>query len=80
MPIAKKKEKRGATSSTVFPAFYAARIYSRPSARVKASSSLLSAPASCMWYPDIEIELNFGMFFEVKAKISLMIFIEGSGG
>ena len=28
---------------------------------MKASSSLASAPASCMWYPETEIELNLGM-------------------
>ena len=34
-------------------------MYSIPSAKVKASSSLESAPASCMWYPEILIELNY---------------------
>ena len=38
------------------------------------------APASCMWYPEMEIELNRGIFWLVNAKMSLMIRIEGSGG
>jgi hypothetical protein len=33
-----------------------------------------------MWYPEIEIELNFGMFFEVNSKMSAIIFIDGFGG
>ena len=36
--------------------------YSNPSAMVKASSRMVSAPASCMWYPEMEMELNLGMF------------------
>lgn len=48
IPIAKKNENLGATSSTFNPAFSAALIYSRPSAKVNANSSLLSAPASYM--------------------------------
>ena len=43
----------------------AVRTYSRPSASVNASSSFASAPASCMWYPDTEIELNLGMCSDV---------------
>jgi len=38
------------------------------------------APASCMWYPEIEIELNRGIRRLEKAKMSLMIRIDGSGG
>mmetsp|Transcript_32342 Transcript_32342/g.70869 ORF Transcript_32342/g.70869 Transcript_32342/m.70869 type:complete len:246 (-) Transcript_32342:928-1665(-) len=46
----KKKEMRGAMSSTpTTPVASAARTYSIPSASVNASSSLASAPASCMW-------------------------------
>ena len=41
------------------------RTYSSPSANVKASSCTHVAPASCMWYPEIEIELNWGMFLAV---------------
>lgn len=36
-------------------------MYWSPSAKVKAISRTASAPASCMWYPEIEMELNFGM-------------------
>ena len=49
MPMAKKNDRRGATSSTAKPASAAQRTYSRPSATVKASSSIGVAPASCMW-------------------------------
>lgn len=49
IPTPKKKERRGATASTGTPRAVAARRYSRPSARVKASSVTASAPASCMW-------------------------------
>ena len=38
------------------------------------------APASWMWYPLMEIELNRGMCSLVWAKMSLMIRIDGSGG
>lgn len=38
------------------------------------------APASWMWYPEIEIELNFGILSLVYAKMSEMIRIEGPGG
>ena len=40
-------------------------IYSKPSATVNASSNTLLAPASCIWYPEIEIELYLGIFCEV---------------
>ena len=43
----------------------AARTYSLPSAMVKASSCSAVAPASCMWYPEIEIEFHFGMWSDV---------------
>ncbi len=49
MPIAQKKDSRGANWSIESPFESAARTYSRPSARVKASSSVVVAPASCMW-------------------------------
>jgi len=78
--MAKKKLKRGATLSTSRPAATAVRTYSMPSARVKASSSLLSAPASCMWYPEIEMLLYLGMCSEVYPKISEIIRMLGAGG
>ena len=55
----------GAIWSTLSPASFAQRTYSSPSAIVKASSSTASAPASCMWYPEMEIELYFGMLAAV---------------
>ncbi len=48
MPRQKKNERRGANSSIFKPLPKAARTYSRPSARVKASSCTQVAPASCM--------------------------------
>ena len=78
--MAKKKENRGATSSTVRPAASPHRMYSRPSAIVKASSSSGVAPASCMWYPEMEMELNLGISAEVKAMMSPIRRMLGSGG
>ena len=49
MPMPKKNESRGAKASTSSPPRIAARTYSMPSARVKASSCTAVAPASCMW-------------------------------
>src|SRR6056297_193068 len=80
MPMPKKKERRGANLSTSKPACWAARMYSIPSAMVKASSSLASAPASCMWYPEMEIELYFGMKSVVYPKMSEMMRMEGVVG
>ena len=48
MPMPKKNDSRGANSSIFRPRDSAARTYSRPSARVKASSCTEVAPASCM--------------------------------
>ena len=61
MPMPKKKLNRGANASMSRPAFIPVRRYSRPSASVYASSRSAVAPASWMWYPEMEIELNFGM-------------------
>ena len=49
MPMAKKKLRRPAKSSTSMPEAIAAFTYSLPSASVKASSCTRFAPASCMW-------------------------------
>ena len=38
------------------------------------------APASCMWYPEIEMELNLGIFLAQYAKTSPIMRIEGPGG
>ena len=80
IPIAQKKLNRGANASMSSPAATPARRYSSPSARVYASSRSAVAPASWMWYPEIEIELNFGIFAAVKEKMSEMIRIDGAGG
>ena len=80
MPAAQKKLNRGAKSSIARPARIPVRTYSMPSARVYASSSSGVAPASCMWYPLMEMELNRGMWRDVQPKMSAMIRIEGSGG
>ncbi len=80
MPIAQKNDRRGANSSTARPLASAVRTYSWPSASVNASSSAWLAPASCMWYPEIEIELNLGIFCAVYSMMSPMMRIEGSGG
>lgn len=45
----KKKDRRGAKSSTSMPAATAVRTYSMPSARVNAISCAGEAPASAMW-------------------------------
>ena len=80
IPIAQKKESLGANISISIPAAIPVLIYSKPSAKVYANSISQVAPASCIWYPEIEIELNLGMYFELYSKISLMIFIDGEGG
>jgi hypothetical protein len=48
----KKNDSLGATVSTESPALTAAARYCRPSAIVRPNSSIESAPASWMWYPD----------------------------
>ena len=48
MPVAQKNESRPANLSISWPVFSAARTYSMPSARVKATSCTALAPASCM--------------------------------
>ena len=80
MPMAQKNDRRGAKSSTASPLASAVRTYSRPSASVKASSSAWFAPASCMWYPEMEIELNLGIFCAVNSMMSPMMRIDGAGG
>ena len=80
MPIPKKKDRRGANSSMSKPRSIAARAYSIPSASVKPSSCTAVAPASCMWYPEIEIELNRGMRRVVYSMMSVTIRRLGAGG
>src|SRR3984957_12236662 len=80
IPIAQKNESRGAKESMSSPEPRPARRYSTPSARVYASSRSAVAPASWMWWPEIEIELNCGIRREVNPKMSEMIRIDGPGG
>ncbi len=80
IPIPQKNDNRGANLSTGMPASMPARRYSIPSASVYASSISAVAPASCIWYPEMEIELNLGIFCEVNSKMSAIIFMENSGG
>ena len=49
MPMQKKNDRRGANLSISMPVASAARTYSTPSAKVKATSWTRLAPASCMW-------------------------------
>jgi len=60
----KKNENLGAQSSTLNPAFIDALTYYNPSANVKANYNFESAPAYWIWYPEIEIGLNLGIFLE----------------
>ena len=62
LPTPQKKLRRGANASMSMPALTPVRRYSSPSASVYASSRSAVAPASCMWYPEIEMQLNLGMF------------------
>ena len=80
IPMQKKNERRPANSSMARPVSFAARMYSSPSASVNANSCTHVAPASCMWYPEIEIELNCGMFLAVYPMMSATMRIDGAGG
>ena len=55
-------------------------MYSKPSARVYANSMSAVAPASCMWYPEMLMLLNFGIRLDEYLKISDTILMEGDGG
>ena len=61
MPLAQKKLRRGAKASTSRPASTPVFTYSKPSAKVYANSISCVAPASCMWYPLMLMELKRGM-------------------
>ncbi len=56
----KKNESRGAMSSTSSPAATAARTYSLALAIVNATSCAGVAPASAMWYPEMEMVFQRG--------------------
>ena len=57
----KKNESRGAKSSTARPEASAARTYSLALASVNAISCTGVAPASAMWYPEMEIVFHRGI-------------------
>ena len=56
----KKNDRRSPNASGESPAATAASQYAMPFASVKASSCAALAPASRMWYPEIEIVLKLG--------------------
>ncbi len=58
---AKKKDTRGANSSSAKPASSAACTYAIAFASVNATSCTAVAPASRMWYPLIEIVFHLGI-------------------
>src|SRR5262249_47451767 len=76
----KKKERRGANSSTGRPASIPYCTYSTPSRSVNASSWSAVEPASRMWYPEIEIVFQRGTCFAQNANWSVTSRIEGRGG
>ncbi len=76
----KKKLKRGAKSSTSSPRATACSTYVRPSFRVNASSCAAVAPASRMWYPEIETGCQRGIAVEHHSIMSPTRRIAGSIG
>jgi hypothetical protein len=76
----KKKESRGANSSTASPEASAARTYSLAFASVKAISCTGVAPASAMWYPEMEMVFQRGISRRQYAKVSATSRSEGCGG
>src|SRR5437764_12015111 len=76
----KKNDRRGAKSSTARPAPSAARTYSFALASVNAISCAGVAPASAMWYPEIEIGCQRGISWRQEAKVAATSRSDGSGG
>jgi hypothetical protein len=76
----KKKEIRGAKSSTSSPASIPYCTYSMPSRRVNASSCSAVEPASRMWYPLTETVFHRGTSFAQNVKTSVMSRIDSRGG
>ena len=76
----KKKDRRGANSSTSSPRSSAASTYANPSASVNASSCAAVEPASRMWYPEIEIGCIRGSSRVQNSIMSTTSRIDGSGG
>ena len=76
----KKKDSRGANSSTASPAAVPASTCANPFASVNASSWAAVLPASRMWYPDTEIGCQRGISAVQKRIVSATIRIDGRGG
>ena len=76
----KKNESRAPKSSGDKPASTAALQYAIPFASVKASSCVADAPASRMWYPEIEIVFHLGIRSAQYANRSVVSRIDGLGG
>ena len=76
----KKKLSRGAKSSTAMPRSMQCRTYSKPSARVNASSCTALLPASRMWYPLMLMGLNRGMWLVANSTVSTTRRMDGCGG
>jgi hypothetical protein len=76
----KKKARREANESTDIPASIAACTYAIPLASVNAISCAAVEPASRMWYPEMLIVFHFGTRSLQKAKMSVMIRMDGAGG
>ena len=76
----KKNDSRGAKSSTSRPAASAARTYSLALARVNAISCAGVAPASAMWYPEIEIVFQRGISVWQYSKMFEMSRSDSAGG
>ncbi len=76
----KKNASLGAKSSTASPARMAASTYATPSARVNATSCAGVAPASAMWYPEIEMVFHLGISFLQYANVSVIRRSDWLGG
>ncbi len=76
----KKKDSRGAKSSTSRPRSRHASTYANPSASVNASSCAAVEPASRMWYPEIETGCISGISCAHHSIMSTTSRSDGSGG
>jgi len=77
----KKKDSRGANSSTFSPfRRITSSTYSIPSLSVKANSCTAVEPASRIWYPLMLMVFHRGTYFVPNSTVSLISFTEGSGG
>ena len=76
----KENESRSPNASGDSPASTAARQYATPFESVKASSCTAVAPASRMWYPEIEMVFQRGTRSAQYANTSVVSRIDGFGG